>query len=95
MVRKFVWACLFSAAALAVGCCACPNNLDYLGPVAGGPTGPAALQYRKNSVLGGDPVLTPSSHESKTEVIEAPDYGAVEPAPKTSVDAEPVANKRR
>ena len=72
MARRLIWLGLFGAAAICAGCRACPNHLDYLGPVDGGPTGHAALLYRKNSVLGGDPAMTPLPKAPGVQAIEEP-----------------------
>ncbi len=88
MLCRFAWLILFTVAASAAGCTSCASPYDGCGPVYGTPEGPGDFRYRKNSVLGGDPALTPLPRAKGMEIIAEP---TAEPAAEPAEEATPAA----
>lgn len=74
------------------GCVACQSNYDYCGPM---PEQGGDFMYRKNSVLGGDPSITPIDQRpeeaDKEEAEQDPEPTPAPPpdeAPRPGLDME-------
>lgn len=67
------------------GCVACQSNYDYCGPM---PEQGGDFMYRKNSVLGGDPTITPIDQQPENGDQDDEDQGP-EPTPAPAPDEAP------
>ena len=67
------------------GCVACQSNYDYCGPM---PEQGGDFMYRKNSVLGGDPSITPIDQQPE-ETDKGEEEEGPEPTPAPPPDEIP------